>query len=85
MVGTSVDCIRVERGAGSDAKLLNRHNGLTHFDLLNKIHSERCFLNTWTTDISYARVLPLSSHSHLVEIVCVEEVKRLKLQCPKVL
>lgn len=33
MVGTSLRCIIVEWGAGSDAKLLNRHNGQNHFDL----------------------------------------------------
>lgn len=70
MVGTSLDCIRVERGAGSDAKLLNRHNGQTHFDLLNKIYAERCFLNTWTADISHARVLLLCSQSYPGNCVC---------------
>lgn len=29
MVGTSLDCIRVERETESDAKLLNRHSGQT--------------------------------------------------------
>lgn len=46
MVGMSLDCIRVERGAGSDEKLLHRRDGQTQFDLLNKIDLERCFLNT---------------------------------------
>lgn len=55
MVGTSLDCMRVERGAGSDAKLFNRHNGQTNFDLLNKNYSQSYFLNTWTADISYSR------------------------------
>lgn len=38
MVGTSLCRIIVARGAGSDAKLLNRHNGQKRCDLSNSIY-----------------------------------------------
>ena len=43
MVGTSLDCMRVERGAGSHANMSNQHGGQAHFDLLNSLKTEDLF------------------------------------------
>lgn len=41
--GSVTGCMRVERGAGSHAKMSNQRCGQAHFDLLNSLKIEDLF------------------------------------------